>query len=209
MKLKINEIFYSLQGETTLTGFPSLFIRLSGCNLNCSYCDTEYAKAGGIDMSIEDIIDDVKKYKSAHHITITGGEPMAQEKTITLIKRLTEMGLNVQVETNGSISLRNVHLKARKIIDVKTPSSGEEDSFLQENLNFITENDEIKFVICDEEDYRFSKNFVEKHLDKTGAVINFSPVFGKIDHGRLADMIIEDRLCVRLNVQLHKIIDFK
>ena len=206
MDLLINEIFYSIQGESTNAGFPSLFIRLSGCNMNCCYCDTEYAKSEGFAVSIDKIIDDIAKYKSLHHITITGGEPLLQPNSIILMDRLIESGYPVQLETNGSISIEYVPDEVKKIVDVKTPSSGEVASFLQENLRFMNNNDELKFVISDKNDYNYSKEFIEKYIDSSEVIINFSPVMEKMSISELAELILLDRLKVRLNIQLHKTI---
>jgi len=203
--IKVNEIFYSIQGETARSGFPSVFIRLTGCNLNCSYCDTEYARFNGTPMSIDSIMTEIKKYKSADHITVTGGEPLLQRKTYELLDRIIEQKMDIQLETNGSMDLQSVNPGVRKIVDVKTPSSGEKSSFLMKNLSFISQSDEIKFVISDIIDYNFTKNFINKHLADTDAVINLSPVYGTVSYKQLSDLIIKDRLRVRLNLQLHKI----
>ncbi len=206
MKLKVNEIFYSIQGETTTTGFPSLFIRLTGCNLHCRYCDTEYAREEGTMLSIEQILEHVHNYPEAHHITLTGGEPLCQEGVNSLISRLCDLGLQVQIETNGSVLLKNIDNRARKIIDIKTPSSGEETSFLIENIEYLTVKDEIKFVLGNDEDYSFARDFYASHLKDSPAVISFSPIYGHISYANLADYILADRLPVRLNIQLHKMI---
>ncbi|MCP4135858.1 MAG: radical SAM protein [bacterium] len=206
MNIQVNEIFYSIQGETTTTGFPSLFIRLTGCNLNCVYCDTLYARKGGDSKTIFSLLETIKEYPSAHHITVTGGEPLLQENTIVLLQKIVDKGFSVQVETNGSIDLSVVPKGVRKIVDIKTPSSGEENSFLMKNLDFIDSRDEIKFVIYNNEDYLFSKDFVKYYLAKIKAVINFSPVSGVMSPKELSDNIARDRLPVRLNLQLHKIV---
>jgi len=206
MKLKVNEIFYSIQGETTTTGFPSLFIRLTGCNLHCRYCDTEYAREEGTFLSIKEIVKEVKKIPEAHHVTLTGGEPLAHEGALSLITELCDLGYRVQVETNGSIPLTGVDPRARRIIDIKTPSSGEEKSFHMNNLNELTREDEIKFVLGDDKDYIFARDFFINHLKDKPAVVNFSPIYGQITYSNLADRILDDRLPVRLNIQLHKMI---
>lgn len=206
MKLNVNEIFYSIQGETTTTGFPSLFIRLTGCNLHCRYCDTEYAREEGTMLTVEQILTHVENFPEAHHITLTGGEPLCQEGAGVLISRLCDLGYRLQIETNGSVLLKDIDTRARKIIDIKTPSSGEADSFLMENIEYLTEKDEIKFVLGDDEDYRFARDFFSAHLTDTPAVISFSPIYGHISYAELADCILADRLPVRLNIQLHKMI---
>jgi 7-carboxy-7-deazaguanine synthase len=209
MNLIVNEIFHSLQGETTTAGYPSLFIRLAGCNLKCSYCDTVYARSSssGREMAIEDILIKAELYKNQiNHITITGGEPLLQPCSILLMKQLINKGHNVQIETNGSISVEEVPEKVRKIIDVKTPSSGEAKSFLITNLKYITKTDELKFVILDMKDYNFSVEFIKKNLKDKDIVINFSPVSEKLSASTLTGWILNDRIPVRLNLQLHKVI---
>jgi 7-carboxy-7-deazaguanine synthase len=209
--MKVNEIFHSIQGETTRAGFPSVFIRLAGCNLGCSYCDTVYARSesSGIEMPIDEIIHAAEVYKNIDHITITGGEPLTQKESIKLIKELIGKGYTVQLETNGSISLNDIPNKVRKIVDVKTPSSGYSSSFLYENLTYLNNTDELKFVILDINDYQFSAEFLKKYfqiIQMRNIVVNFSPVFGKISGEKLAELILIDRLPVRLNLQLHKIL---
>jgi len=206
MKLKVYETFYSLQGESTLAGFPSFFVRLGGCNLHCAYCDTPEARSGGYETGVEDIFLSLGNFPGVHHVTVTGGEPLIQEGACPLMKALAARGYTVQLETNGSILLDRVPKGVRKIVDVKTPSSGEEGSFLMENLGHVGPSDEIKFVISHQEDYRFAVDFIKKHLEKTGAVINFSPVWGAMDMTALANRILDDDLRVRLNTQLHRIL---
>jgi 7-carboxy-7-deazaguanine synthase len=206
MNLTVNEIFYSIQGETVTAGLPSVFIRLTGCNLDCACCDTRYARESGTVMELDAIIREIGLYPSADHVTVTGGEPMLQANTVPFLKQIIEGGLKCQIETNGSILLKDVPEKVRKIVDVKTPSSCEADSFETRNLKYLTDRDEIKFVISDIADYDFSKDFLGKYLLKKGIIINFSPSSGVMSGQQLADMIIRDRLPVRLNLQLHKIL---
>ena len=207
----INEIFHSLQGETTKAGFPSLFIRLAGCNLECSYCDTVYARSisSGRKMSVMEIVNKATLYENIDHITVTGGEPLVQNESIDLMKALIRKGYTVQLETNGSMLLKHVPGRVRKIVDIKTPSSGHGSSFITENLKYLKHTDELKFVIFDINDYNFSAEFIRtnvNHLKKKHIAVNFSPVFGKLSSKRLAELILADRLPVRLNIQLHKII---
>jgi len=202
--LFIHKIFFSLQGESSLSGFPSVFIRLAGCNLRCAYCDTKEAYEQNHKMSIVSIIEQVSHYQGSDHLTITGGEPLWQKNVYLLFEELLKKDYKIQLETNGSLNLKRVPEVIRKIVDVKTPSSQERDSFLLENLDYLTKNDEIKFVIATKEDYIFSKNFIKKHLTKTETIINFSPVEQLIDPVKLAKMILEDKLKVRLNLQMHK-----
>lgn len=206
MTLTVNEIFYSIQGETTTAGFPSVFVRLTGCNLNCTFCDTGYARTEGAAIEIDSIIHEIEKYRSANHVTITGGEPLLQNNTIQLIQEILGRGKKVQIETNGSILIKDVPEQARKIVDVKTPSSGEADSFDMRNLKYLTGRDEIKFVVATAGDYNFSKNFIDTNLSKKGVIINFSPVYGAMPGIELADRILADGLPVRLNLQLHKLL---
>jgi 7-carboxy-7-deazaguanine synthase len=209
MALKVNEIFYSLQGETTTTGFTSVFIRLSGCNLNCTWCDTAYAKSGGIDMEVDDIVKKVVSFEPFNHITVTGGEPLLQSDTHALLKSLTYYGYGVQLETNGTILFDNMPRGVRVITDVKTPSSGEAGSFCMDNLKYLKKYDEVKFVIGIMEDYQFAKDFIKSYLSKIDCVINFTPAANLMEPWALANLIIKDRLSVRLNIQLHKAVNFK
>lgn len=206
MSLIVNEIFYSIQGETMTAGFPSVFVRLAGCNLDCAYCDTAYARDTGTAMEMDAVIREIEQYPSADHVTVTGGEPMLQTATLVLLKRIVDRGWKCQMETNGSILLKDVPEKVRKIVDVKTPSSGEADSFEMRNLKYLTDRDEIKLVISDLADYDFSKDFIGKYCAKKGVVINFSPASGAMAGTVLADLIVKDRLPVRLNLQFHKIL---
>ena len=208
MKLRVNEIFYSIQGESTTAGFPSLFIRLSGCNLNCSWCDTVKAKEEGREMDIDDIIDEVNRNKPFHHVTLTGGEPLLQDGAIHLLQRLSEEGYSSQVETNGTVPFSTVPDNVRIIVDVKTPSSGERNSFKEENIKYLRKVDEVKFVISLMEDYEFAKSFIKEKLRGVESVINFSPATGMMEPWVLANLIIRDKLDVRLNLQLHKIAKF-
>lgn len=206
MTLTVNEIFYSIQGETITAGLPSVFVRLTGCNLDCSYCDTRYARDNGTAMEIGSIIQKIEEFPPADHVTVTGGEPLAQPNAVILLKQIIDRGWKCQIETNGSILLKDVPEKVRKIVDVKTPSSGESDSFDIRNLKYLTDRDEIKFIITDEGDYEFSKDFMSRHHVKKGTVVNLSPAFNTMSYSDLADRIIRDGLPVRLNLQLHKII---
>lgn len=203
--LCVNEIFYSLQGETTRTGFPSLFIRLAGCNLNCRWCDTPYAREGS-PVTIAQILQTIQTYPSLHHITITGGEPLLQKETFLLLDILSQKNYPLQLETNGSISVAQVPVQVHKIIDVKTPSSGHADSFDFTNINHLQPHDEIKFVIADDNDYNYSKDFIGKYLKNVPLVINFSPVANVMNPHTLAEYILRDRITVRLNIQLHKLL---
>ncbi len=204
--LKISEIFFSIQGESTFSGLPCIFVRLAGCNLRCNYCDTSYSyEEDYSEMTIETAINEIKKFDSKR-IEITGGEPLLQEETPLLIDKLLENGYTVLLETNGSIGLDNLNSKVIKIIDIKTPGSGCEDSFNKNNLKFINSSDEVKFVITDRTDFEWAKETIEKHQLHCKANVLFSPVSGKLDPGDLSEWILQDGLDVRLQLQLHKII---
>lgn len=209
MALKVHEIFYSLQGETTTAGFTSVFIRLAGCNLDCTWCDTPQAKSGGTEMTIDHIMAKIEGLEPFNHITLTGGEPLIQEDSLPLLHRLTDNGYEVQVETNGSVLFDSMPRGVRIIADVKTPSSGEENSFKLENIRFLKKYDEVKFVIGLMEDYQFAKEFIKNQLAGVECVINFTPAAKLMEPWALANLIIKDRLNVRLNLQLHKIANFQ
>jgi 7-carboxy-7-deazaguanine synthase len=209
MPLSIYEIFKSIEGETTWAGFPAVFARLAGCNLHCSYCDTPGSRKSGREMEVDSILSEVKKLGPVHHVTVTGGEPLSQEDAPLLMRKLIYEKYRVQLETNGSFPLSPVPSGVRKIVDVKTPSSGEADSFMEENLENIGENDEMKFLICNRKDFEFSKNFIKKHLAETGTIINFSPVYNKMKYHKLSEWVVEENLNVRINLQIHKIIGLK
>ena len=205
-KIDICEIFYSLQGESTFAGLPCIFIRLSGCNLDCSWCDTDYAKHEFKAMSLDHILQQIASYKCSL-VEITGGEPLLQKNTAPLISGLVEKGYRVLLETNGSKSIKNIHPDCIKIIDIKCPSSSESDSFLFENFKFLSEQDELKFVIAQRHDYEFTKAIIKNNLAKISPEkIHLSPVFGQIKPEIIAEWILEDNLNARLSLQQHKII---
>ena len=206
MSLNLCEIFYSLQGESTFTGIPCTFVRLSGCNLDCAWCDTRYAKDEATPLSIEKIIDQIKKF-GCSLVEITGGEPLLQEETPDLISQLLEMDFQVLLETNGSQSIQNIDPRCIRILDIKCPSSNESDSFLYENLTYLTKRDEIKFVIGSRQDYEFARSIIiEKLSQRPNAKTHLSPVFGQITPESLAGWILEDKIPARLSLQQHKII---
>jgi len=206
MRLNVCEIFYSLQGESTFSGLPCIFVRLSGCNLNCSWCDTRYAEKECHSMTLEQILDKVGAY-NCNLVEITGGEPLLQEAAPALIALLLEKHYQVLLETNGSLSIQHVPEACIKIVDVKCPSSNESHTFLPENLNYLGKEDEIKFVIGSVEDYEFAKAMIEKKLSRMSQKkIHLSPVLGLIAPEALARRIIEDNLHARLSLQQHKII---
>ncbi len=205
--MEVSEIFSSIQGESTLQGFPTVFIRLSGCNLDCIYCDTRYACETGTTMTMGDIIREVKGF-SVQHVCITGGEPLLQNDTPGLVKELLDRGRIVSVETNGTIDASVLPLKSIRIIDIKCPGSGEHGKTFPEN--FITikrrQTDEFKFVLTNRDDFVYACNFVKKHGLAPGNAVLFSPVQKLLDPALLAEWILGEMPIVRLHLQLHKYI---
>jgi len=207
LALKVNEIFYSIQGESSYAGRPCVFVRLTGCNLRCSYCDTQYAYDEGDLMEISDVLQKVASYKCPL-VEVTGGEPLVQKETPYLIHSLLEAGHEVLLETNGSQDIRQVDERCVKIMDIKCPTSGEEGKSDLKNLALLADTDEIKFVIGDREDYEYAKKILGSMDLKPSPInrVHFSPVFGKMDPGLLAKWLLADHLDVRLHLQIHKII---
>ena len=203
--LQITEIFYSLQGESRTTGLPTVFIRLTGCPLRCHYCDTEYAFTGGEQIKLDKILETVQQYNTKY-ITVTGGEPLAQKECLSLLKMLCDEGYDVSLETSGAIALHGVDSRVCQVMDLKTPGSGEADKNLWVNLQNIKPTDQIKFVICDRDDYNWMKTIADAHDLYRRCEILVSPSFGEVDHRQLADWILEDQLPVRYQLQLHKIL---
>ena len=204
--LRITEIFHSLQGETTTTGLPTVFVRLTGCPLRCVDCDTADAFEGGEKMSIQHILDTVADYKT-DYVTVTGGEPLAQPQCIELLKQLCDLGYRVSLETSGAMSTEDVDSRVIKIVDLKTPGSGEVSRNLYENINYLQPEDEVKFVICDRQDYDWSCMQIDQlRLRDTGSEILFSPSQGELEPALLAQWILEDKLRVRMQLQTHKVI---
>ena len=203
--LRITEIFYSLQGETSRVGLPTVFVRLTGCPLRCGYCDTAYAFTGGKSMTLQAIVEEVQRY-STRYVTVTGGEPLAQKNCLPLLRILCDLGYHVSLETSGALDVSGVDKRVMKIVDIKTPASGEVEKNLWSNLDLLSAHDEIKFVLCDEADYIWAKKILlEKNLAAKCAVL-FSPAQGQLQPGELADWILRDSLPVRLQVQLHKLL---
>ncbi len=206
MALNVNEIFFSIQGESVNAGRPCVFIRLSGCNLRCSYCDTRYAYDEGFEMEIDDILDEVHHYKCPL-VEVTGGEPLIQDETPLLIYRLLGDGREVMLETNGSRDISVVDVRCMRIVDVKCPTSNESHKNDLKNLKRLQPRDQVKFVIGSREDYVYAREiskFRSPGFKKSN--ILFSPVHGRLAPEALTEWILEDRLTVRLHVQLHKII---
>lgn len=204
-QLRITEIFYSLQGEALTVGCPTVFVRLTGCPLRCQYCDTEYAFSGGEWMQLSAILAQVAQYHS-NYVTVTGGEPLAQPACITLLQQLCDAGYNVSLETSGALALGDVDKRVTKVMDIKTPASGESERNLWENLSHITRDDQIKFVICNEQDYLWSKQQVKQHNLSERCEILFSPSCLQLESATLANWILRDHLPVRFQLQLHKIL---
>lgn len=201
--LRITEIFYSLQGETRTVGLPTAFIRLTGCPLRCGYCDTAYAFHGGQIMTIADILAKVAAYQP-RYITVSGGEPLAQKNCISLLSLLCDQGYEVSLETSGALDVAAVDPRVVKVLDVKTPGSGEVHRNLYSNFAHLNSHDQIKFVMCHRQDYEWAKQALNEHNLPAKAQILFSPSYQDLPARDLADWIVEDNLPVRMQVQLHK-----
>ena len=204
-QLRITEIFYSLQGETSRVGLPTVFVRLTGCPLRCTYCDTAYAFTGGQNASVADILRQVAEY-APRYVTVTGGEPLAQKNCSLLLKALCDAGYEVSLETGGALDISAADARVMRVVDIKTPASGEAEKNRWENLELLTPHDEIKFVLCDEIDYQWAKEVLRQHRLAEKCPVLFSPAHGTLDATQLADWILRDRLQVRLQVQLHKLL---
>ncbi len=204
--LRITEIFYSLQGEARTAGLATVFVRLTGCPLRCQYCDSEYAFFGGERQTQEQILSVVAGYKP-RHVCVTGGEPLGQPNCIPLLKALCDDGYEVSLETSGAMPVDKVDPRVSRVVDIKTPASGEVGRNLWDNIPLLTPHDQVKFVICNRDDYEWSRLKLEelKLMDRAGDVW-FSPSFGQIEARELADWIVEDNLPVRFQLQLHKLL---
>ena len=201
--LRISEIFYSLQGESSTVGIPTVFIRLTGCPLRCSYCDTEYAFTGGEKKEIYEVLAEVKRF-GTQFVTVTGGEPLAQVGCLELMSTLVDLGYNVSLETSGAIDVSAVDPRVIKVMDLKAPSSGELSKNLYQNIQHLTQKDQVKFVIANAEDYCWSKQIMSEYRLAERCEILFSPVMDQQNPTELADKILLDRLPVRFQIQLHK-----
>ena len=202
-RLRISEIFLSLQGEARTQGYPTVFVRLTGCPLRCSYCDTEYAFKGGEWMSLGRILDRVREYDTLR-VTVTGGEPLAQPDCPELLKHLCDLGHEVSLETSGALDVSGIDPRVSKVVDIKTPGSGEQERNLHGNLSHLSASDQVKFVICDRGDYQWAKEQLHAHRLAQRCEVLFSPCHGRQDPVKLADWVLRDRLPVRFQVQLHK-----
>jgi 7-carboxy-7-deazaguanine synthase len=203
--LKINEIFYSIQGETTYVGAPTVFVRTTACNLRCTYCDTKYSYYEGDMRTLEAIHQEIDSHK-APFVCVTGGEPLLQKEVHTLMKDLCDKGYKVSLETSGSKTIKDVDPRVKIILDVKTPDSGAANSFLMENIEFSTPSTEFKFVICSEEDLIWSENFCRQHKLFEKFVVLYSPSYGQVSERWLAEKILQQNSSARLQLQLHKYI---
>lgn len=203
--IKINEIFFSLQGESSRIGLPTVFIRLTGCPMRCNYCDTAYAFNGGENLTIHAILAKVASYKT-QYITVTGGEPLAQRECLDLLTTLCDSSYEVSLETGGALTIKDVDPRVKIILDIKTPGSGEVKNYHWPNLNYLKAKDEIKLVITDHEDYLWAKNTIQEKNLLGNFDILFSPSFEQVKSQDLAEWILKDQLPVRLQLQLHKIL---
>lgn len=204
--LRITEIFYSLQGETRTSGLPTVFVRLTGCPLRCQYCDTAYAFSGGELLDLDSILERVASYKP-RYVCVTGGEPLAQPNCLPLLQRLCDAGYQVSLETSGALDVAGVDPRVSKVVDLKTPGSEEVGRNRYENIELLTSNDQVKFVICSREDYDWAvSKLIQYGLDRRAGEVLFSPSHQQVSARQLADWVIADNLPVRMQLQLHKIL---
>jgi 7-carboxy-7-deazaguanine synthase len=202
-RLKITEIFFSIQGEATFSGWPTVFVRLTGCPLRCQYCDTAYAFTGGEWRTFEEIEAEIRRH-GTRYVCVTGGEPLAQPRCAALLAMLCDKGFHVSLETSGAIDIGGVDERVARVVDLKTPGSGEEQRNRWENLPLLTAHDALKIVICGRADYEWARGVVARHA--VPCPVYFSPSHDELPAGTLADWILADRLPVRLQVQLHKVL---
>ena len=202
-RLRITEIFHSLQGETSRVGLPTVFVRLTGCPLRCGYCDTAYAFHGGRMVDLDAVLSEVESFGTPW-VTVTGGEPLAQRACLDLLRALCDRGFSVSLETSGALDIAPVDPRVSIILDLKTPGSGESGRNLWSNLAHLDPGDEVKFVLCSEEDYEWARSVLAEHAIATRCPVLFSPSFHDLPPARLADWILRDRLPVRMQLQLHK-----
>jgi 7-carboxy-7-deazaguanine synthase len=202
-RLRITEIFHSLQGESTLVGLPTVFVRLTGCPLRCGYCDTAYAFQGGEWMLLDEILEQVSAHQS-RYVTVTGGEPLAQKNCLPLLTRLCDAGYTVSLETSGALDVSETDPRVIRVMDLKTPGSGEVERNLYENIDHLQAHDQVKFVICSQADYQWAKQKIAEYTLNERCVVLLSPAHEQQNARELAEWILADRLSVRLQLQLHK-----
>ncbi len=202
-RLKVTEIFFSIQGEAAFSGWPTVFVRFTGCPLRCQYCDTAYAFTGGQWRTFEEIEAEVRRHGTPY-VCVTGGEPLAQPRCAAFLERLCDAGYKVSLETSGAIDIADVDTRVARVVDLKTPGSGEQHRNRWENLALLMRHDAVKIVICDRADYEWARDVVGRHA--IPCPVFFSPSYEQLAAGTLADWILADRLAVRLQVQLHKVL---
>lgn len=204
-RVKLTEIFLSIQGEADSVGWPTVFVRLTGCPLRCQYCDTAYAFYGGEWFSIEHVLERVASFNT-RHVCVTGGEPLAQKGCLPLLKRLCDAGHRVSLETSGAIDVSNVDPRVVRVVDVKTPASGELARNRYENLGVLRSDEQVKFVLCSRDDFEWARDFVRERRLHERCMVLFSPSYGQVEAKDLAQWVLDERLEVRLQVQLHKVL---
>ena len=205
IQLRVSEVFYSVQGETRRICLPTVFIRLTGCPLRCTYCDTSYAFSGGEIRTLSSLLQQIAEF-APRYVTVTGGEPLAQKNCLVLLRALCDAGYQVSLETGGALPIGEVDPRVMRVLDIKTPGSGEAERNCWNNLALLTAHDEIKFVLCDEADYHWAVEQLQQHQLFAKCGVTFSPVQGQLNATHLAEWILRDRLLVRMQVQLHKIL---
>ena len=201
--LRVTEIFHSLQGESRAVGWPTVFVRLTGCPLRCVYCDTAYSFHGGHAMTLDEILAQVSRH-AARYVTVTGGEPLAQKACLTLLSRLCDTGYEVSLETSGALDVSSVDSRVVKVMDLKTPGSGESSRNLYANIDHLSARDQVKFVLCDRADYEWAKDVLARYGLASRCEVLFSPSHQQLAAATLAEWILQDRLPVRFQIQLHK-----
>lgn len=200
---RITEIFYSLQGESRTVGLPTVFVRLTGCPLRCGYCDTEYAFHGGEKMDLDEIVAKVAAF-NPRYVCVTGGEPLAQPNCIPLLTALCDCGYEVSLETSGAMDISKVDKRVSRVMDLKTPGSGEESKNRYENIELLNTHDQLKFVVCHRDDYDWAKQKLQQHQLNERCEVLFSPIHGQLQPAELAEWVVEDNLPVRMQIQMHK-----
>lgn len=203
LQCRVTEIFYSLQGETRTVGLPTVFVRLTGCPLRCTFCDTAYAFHGGEKMAISDIVDEVKTYQP-RYVTVTGGEPLAQKTCFPLLTALCDLGVEVSLETCGAMDISEVDPRVICVMDLKTPGSGEEAKNRYDNIALLKQTDQLKFVICSRDDYDWAVEKLQEYDLVAKCDVLFSPIHGLLNPADLADWVVADNLAVRMQIQMHK-----